>query len=550
MKSISKVLAVAIITLQLSVPATTLAASVPLSDIDNHAYQTAIEYLYTKKVISGYDNGTFKPNNTINRAELLKILVGGAGYQKPDATKYQNCFPDVKNEWYAPYVCFAKEKGWVQGYDDGKFRPAQMINKVEAMKMLISSQGFPPALNAGANASMYADVNLKLWYGQYMFVAEAMKIIDFSGSKYYPSAFITRGEISNNIYRAMLIIEQQVGSFDQVKVPGSAGSSLQPPASVFNATSLTVSSPTPISIVLKFGAPAVTGTGSLTTYVLESKMSSEQIYTPADYSVAYYNAKEKTDGGIVFVSKPSTTYNFRVRAVNSNGQESVTSEVKTITTAAALEPDRPTIEVVSQTYNDITLKVTLPQYTGNSALQSLFDSFTNPNSGMGQSGSMNIEGMKIVGSYTTKINLFPKLEDAVPPTYTFQYWVDNKSGKVSEKASISVVGLSSKPAAPTISTKTVTKNNITFDMKPATYTGSSAIDKYAYSVDSTSDPTGGNTSSGGSYGKTYFEENLKYALTLGSNLPANTTYTVSFWVVNLDGKISDKVTKTVTTSAN
>lgn len=547
MKTISKMLAITIVALQLSTPGTSLAASVPLSDIDNHPYQAAIEYLYNEKVINGYDNGTFKPNNTINRAELMKILVGGAGYSKPDAEKYQNCFPDVKKEWFAPYVCFAKEKGWVEGYPDGKFRPGQMTNKVESMKMLIHSQGFPPAANAGTNTSMYVDVDLKAWYGQFIFVAEAMQIIDYPEKKYYPGAFITRGEISNNIYRAMLIIKQGVGSFDQVKVEGQAGGSLNPPANIFNPPSLTVSSSSPTSILLKFGAPAKTGTGSLTTYVLEYKTSNEQIYMPVDYSIEDYSAKEKVSGGIVFVAKASTTYNFRVRAVNSNGQESVTSEVKTITTAAQPEPDRPTVQVLSQTYSQITLKVSMPTYTGDSALQSLFSSFTNPNDGMSQSGSMNIELNNIGGGYTVTFNLNPKITDVIPPNYTFEYWVDNKSGKVSNKTAITVPGLPSKPAAPTVTTKTVTKNEIKFEMKPPTYTGSSPVAEYAYKIDSTNEP-GGNSSSG-TISKTFFENELKYIISLGA-LPANTTYTVSFWVVNTDGKIGDKVTKTATTSAN
>ncbi len=547
MKMISKMLTIAIVALQVSVPATTFAASVPLSDIDNHAYQTAIEYLYSEKVINGYDNGTFKPDNTVNRAELLKILVGGAGYGKPDATKYRNCFPDVKSEWYAPYICFAKEKGWVEGYPNGKFLPGQMTNKVEAMKMLIHSQGFPPAANAGTSTSIYADIDLKTWYGQYMFVVEAMKIVDFPGNKYYPGVFINRGEISNNIYRAMLIIKQGVGSFDQVKVEGQAGGSVQPPASVFNPPSLAVSSPSPTSILLKFGAPVKTGTGSLTTYVLEHKTSNQQIYTPADYSVADYLEKEKVSGGLLFTSQPSTTYNFRVRAVNSNGQESVTSEVKTITTAAQPEPDRPTVQVLSQTYSQITLKVSMPTYTGDSALQSLFDSFTNPNTGMSQGGSMNIELNNIGGGYTVTFNLNPKITDVIPPNYTFEYWVDNKSGKVSNKTALTVPGLPSKPAAPTVTTKTVTKNEIKFEMKPPTYTGSSPVAEYAYKIDSTNEPSGDLSS--GTISKAFFENELKYIISLGA-LPANTTYTVSFWVINADGKIGEKVTKTATTSAN
>ena len=72
----------------------------------------AIDYLYEEGVLGGYSDGSFKPENTVNRAELLKILVEGQGVT-PDADEYQNCFPDVTTDWYAKYVCYAKEEGWV-----------------------------------------------------------------------------------------------------------------------------------------------------------------------------------------------------------------------------------------------------------------------------------------------------------------------------------------------------------------------------------------------------------------------------------------------------
>ncbi len=520
------------------------ASAATFSDTSGHKDEIAIEYLKTKNVIQGYDDGTFRPNNSINRAELLKILVGGAGYAKPNETTYKNCFPDVKTQWFAPYVCFAKEKSWVSGYPDGYFRPEKKINKVEAMKMLVHSQGIPAAVNTESQTSVYTDVNLKLWFGQYMAVVEAMKIVDTGMQLYKPASFITRGEISSNIFRAMLILEQQVGSFDEVKVPGESGSGVQPPASLFNPPSLTISAKSPTSILLKIGAPEKTGTGSLTTYVLEYKTGNEQIYTPVDYAVEFYNTKEKTDGGILFTSKASTMYHFRIRAVNSNGQESVTSEVKTITTAAPLEPAAPTVKVLTQGYKSISLEVTLPTYTGDSALESIHQLFTDPNDGFTTSGSTNIEGNKIVGTWTAKYLLSPKLTDTVSPQYTFTFWVSNKNGKLSEKKSITVAGLSANPGRPTVTATSITKDSLTVSMLAPSYTGSTPLETYHYKIDSSSNPQA--TLSGGNYSIEYFEKEMKNSLGFGTLLP-KTSYTISFWVTNFDGKKSDKITNTYTT---
>jgi len=96
-------------------------------------YGTAIEALQSKGVIGGYADGTFKPKAEINRAELLKILLEARTDGKEIAGS--NCFPDVKDEWFAKYVCTAKNEGIVSGYPDGFFKPEQPVNFVEASKI-------------------------------------------------------------------------------------------------------------------------------------------------------------------------------------------------------------------------------------------------------------------------------------------------------------------------------------------------------------------------------------------------------------------------------
>ncbi|MBP9850393.1 MAG: beta-propeller domain-containing protein [Candidatus Peribacteraceae bacterium] len=104
------------------------------SDISGSTqYQTAIKDLETKGVLQGYADGTFKPKSGINRAEFLKILLESRGEIAMDG---KNCFPDVADQWFARYVCAAKDEGIVTGYPDGSFKPDQAINFVEASKML------------------------------------------------------------------------------------------------------------------------------------------------------------------------------------------------------------------------------------------------------------------------------------------------------------------------------------------------------------------------------------------------------------------------------
>ncbi len=170
-----------------------------LSPEDNN--YVAISNLYNMGIVSGYPDGSFRPDSELNRAELLKILIE-MYYGTPDETVYKNCFADVAEDWYAKYVCYAKEQGWVSGYSDNAFRPANSVNKVEALKMMLEvfGQEMIPA-----NGAVFEDVVSGEWYSDYVNTAKELGLLEETGS-YYPGNNITRGGVSENIYRLIMWI--------------------------------------------------------------------------------------------------------------------------------------------------------------------------------------------------------------------------------------------------------------------------------------------------------------------------------------------------------
>lgn len=190
----------------------TLAATL-FTDIDDDKHKTAIEYLRNEGIIKGYEDGTFRPKNTVNRAELLKILVAGRGLA-PDE-KYHYCFPDVNDEWFAKYICYAKEQGWVQGYPDGEFKPAQTVNKVEAITMLVNTQGYGVELVKQVEEKLFKDTNSDFWYAPYLKLAKDKGILEETGEFFSPSDGMMRGGISENIFRVIVLQEMKVESFSE-----------------------------------------------------------------------------------------------------------------------------------------------------------------------------------------------------------------------------------------------------------------------------------------------------------------------------------------------
>lgn len=122
-----------LLALGLIVPLFANAQEASFEDVHSlHINKDAIEYLKNTDVVEGYEDETYKPENRINRAEFVKIIVASQ-IQNPTGSY---CFKDVKNEWFAKYICTAKRVGWISGYPDGTFKPADMINFAEASKII------------------------------------------------------------------------------------------------------------------------------------------------------------------------------------------------------------------------------------------------------------------------------------------------------------------------------------------------------------------------------------------------------------------------------
>ena len=177
---------------------------------ESNINKEAINELAGTNVISGYADGSFKPDGKINRAELTKMVV--AATQEPDPEVYKNCFPDVKEEWFAPYICYAAEQGWVKGYMDETFKPGRNINRVETIKIVLEVL-FDSIPEESLNVA-YEDINSDGWYLNYFAYAVNNDLLDLQhveesekGEIYLPGESTTRKEVAELIFRSLQIVE-------------------------------------------------------------------------------------------------------------------------------------------------------------------------------------------------------------------------------------------------------------------------------------------------------------------------------------------------------
>lgn len=107
---------------------------------DGKWYTTYVATLEKAGVIVDSKDGNFRPNDAITRAELASMLA-----QFANVTGGTNTFSDVPaTHWVADYIAAAVRSGWIQGYPDGTFRPEQTIKRAEMTAMVNRALGRDP----------------------------------------------------------------------------------------------------------------------------------------------------------------------------------------------------------------------------------------------------------------------------------------------------------------------------------------------------------------------------------------------------------------------
>ncbi len=159
----------------------------------NHPNALAITYLKSKGVIKGYEDGSFKPDELITRGEVMKLVVG-ALHIYPHHVSYRYCFNDVGDEWFAPYVCYAKGREWVSGSEENKFYPERNITGAEFLKIVIHAYKVVGLEDQREGAP---------WYEPYVNLADEkgwMGSVDGS-SEFDPQMELTRAQLAELLFR-------------------------------------------------------------------------------------------------------------------------------------------------------------------------------------------------------------------------------------------------------------------------------------------------------------------------------------------------------------
>jgi DKNYY family/S-layer homology domain len=143
---------------------------------ETHPYYDSIDYFRGLEKLFGDTSPEedfvfkmeYRPDDNLTRAEFATLIYRMSPTPRELASfNYHDCFPDVENEWYAPFACWAKDKGYVKGYEggemDGMYGPAEPIRMGEMTVALSRIYGwdteeegtwYDPAMNYGKKVNI------------------------------------------------------------------------------------------------------------------------------------------------------------------------------------------------------------------------------------------------------------------------------------------------------------------------------------------------------------------------------------------------------------
>ncbi len=126
------------------------------SDIQNHWASECIRQLSARTIISGYPNGSFRPNALVTRAEFAAIL--GKAFANVPPIRSGITFKDVPlNHWANPAIQSAYRSGFLSGYPDRTFKPNQLIPRVQVLVALVSGLKYAAGRSDVASLQKYFD---------------------------------------------------------------------------------------------------------------------------------------------------------------------------------------------------------------------------------------------------------------------------------------------------------------------------------------------------------------------------------------------------------
>lgn len=180
-------------------------------DIQGHWAEGAIKEMTEAKILNGYPDGSFKPDQSITRAEFAKVIAKAYNFKSKSTPN----FTDVKSHWAKEYIAALTEKKLINGYPDGNFQPDRPISRAEMVTVLsrLVNLGTEDEKYTSDLDSSFPDISTDFWAFKNIEIASRLGILPgYYKPEFRPSRLASRADTAwmVNTLRNMEIIEGKV----------------------------------------------------------------------------------------------------------------------------------------------------------------------------------------------------------------------------------------------------------------------------------------------------------------------------------------------------
>jgi hypothetical protein len=169
-------------------------AAVSLSDVANHWAEKPIKSLLAKEVVQGYPDGSFKPDQSITRAEFAKIVTKTFGYPAGQSTA-----SDAAGHWAGKYIKAALSSKVMKTFDDGSFRPESRMTRAQLAMMIcrVLHLATPEEQFNEAWPTSFSDIPTGHWAYRYVEIGNKLGLFPQNyQTRFQPDLAATRAEAS------------------------------------------------------------------------------------------------------------------------------------------------------------------------------------------------------------------------------------------------------------------------------------------------------------------------------------------------------------------
>ncbi len=165
-----------------------------LNAVEHHAY------------INGYEDKTFKPDGNMSRAEAAAIFARLIAEAKGEKISGKSSFTDIdKNGWYADYIGYLAKYHIIEGYENKTFRPDNSVTRAEFVAMAVRYYSLFNEVKKGGYTVKYTDVNRKYWaYDDIAYAKNIGWLNGYSDGSFRGDNKITRAEFVTVVNHATL----------------------------------------------------------------------------------------------------------------------------------------------------------------------------------------------------------------------------------------------------------------------------------------------------------------------------------------------------------